>query len=88
MRQKGLINFEDDEMENKMHYEFKSTENNIGKIHPNVHDQPDFPSFDSDDSELSIEYIKAEKINNMLQNSDSSDSDDSNDKKTYTLDDL
>ena len=88
LRQKGLISFEDDDMESKMHYEFKSTENNIGKIHPNVHDQPEFPSFDSDDSELSIEYVKAEKINNALEQSDPSDSDGSNGKKTYTLDDL
>lgn len=82
LKQKGLINFEDDELESKMHYEFKSTEGNLGKVHPNVSEQPEFPSFDSDDSD---EYMKPSKQNNTT---DESDSTDSSDKKTYTLDDL
>lgn len=50
LRQKGLINFEEDEVDSK-NYEFKSAEDNIGKIHPNVRDQPDLPPLDSDDSD-------------------------------------
>ena len=54
LRQKGLINFEEDEVESKK-YEFKSTEDNIGRVHPNVKEQAPLPSLDSDESDDSID---------------------------------
>ena len=76
-----------------MNYEFKSTESNVGKVHPNVHEQPYFPELNSDDdSDMSNEYISnkpndpKKDINKILEYTDSSD--ESDDKKTYTVDDL
>lgn len=55
LRQKGLINFGEDDVDTK-NYEFKSAENNIGKVHPNVKDQPNLPSLDSDESDSDDAY--------------------------------
>jgi translation initiation factor 1A len=55
LRQKGLINFEEDEVDSK-NYEFKSTEDNIGRVHPNVREQRNIPSLDSDESDSDDSY--------------------------------
>lgn len=55
LRQKGLINFEEDEVDSK-NYEFKSAEDNIGRVHPNVREQRNIPSLDSDESDSDDSY--------------------------------
>lgn len=99
LRQKGLINFEEDEVDTK-NYEFKSAEDNIGKVHPNVREQPSLPSIDSDDSDDSYnpssQYLdkdlfkrsnnRDKPINQHTDTKSSSEKDESDDKSDESSD--